>query len=43
MERHEVHSFSRVFARSQLHAAGLINSSNLSIFDQTVTDLLVSV
>jgi hypothetical protein len=24
----------------QFHATGLINSSNLSIFDQTATDLL---
>jgi hypothetical protein len=34
-----VHSFPQIFAQGQLHAAGLINSSNLSTFDQTVTDL----
>lgn len=32
--------FWRIFAQSQLHPAGLINSSNLSTFDQTSTDLV---
>ena len=34
------HPFVRIFAQSQLHAAGPINISNLSTFDQTATDLL---
>ena len=34
------HPFLRIFALRQRHAAGLINSSNLSTFDQTATDLL---
>lgn len=43
MEWHDGHSFSRIFAQCQLHAAGLINSCNLITFEQTVTDFLGTV
>jgi len=39
----KVHSFLQIFVQGQLRSSDLINSSNLSTFDQTVTDLPGSV